>query len=147
MSDESGWQPRSRPSTQQPTIDGSGKGWWQLATRAKDNIRQLVMKEDGCRPVTMCNMLHSWVILFCSADYATITLQLCKKKCFMFHYHSIIYMGIVQLEVYPTNSPSKKQHHHGVLFAATAAWHKRIGSPHPRGPLQKRWSKLAVKRF
>ncbi len=34
-SGKSGWQPRSGQSTQQPTIDGSGKGWWRLVTRAR----------------------------------------------------------------------------------------------------------------
>jgi hypothetical protein len=121
-------------------------GSWQR--EQEDNIWQLVMREDDCRPVMMRDGLHSWVILFCSVDYATITLQLCKqKKRIMFYYHSIIYIGIVQFDVYPTNSPSNKQHHHGEPFAATAAWLKRIGSPHPRGPLQKGSSELAVKGF
>jgi hypothetical protein len=71
--------------------------------------------------------LHSWMILKCSVDYATITLQLCKqKKRFMFYYRNTIYVGIVQFHVYPTNSPSNKQHHHGEPFAATAAWLKQI---------------------
>ncbi len=92
--------------------------------------------------------LHSWVILLCSVDYTTITLQLCKqKKCFMFYYRNIVYVGIVWFDVYPTNSPSNKQHHHGEPFAATAAWLKQIGLPHPRGPLCKGLSEVAVKGF
>jgi hypothetical protein len=65
----------------------------------------------------------------------------------MFYYCNIIYMGIVQFDVYPTISPSNKEHHHGEPFAATAAWLKRIGLPHPRGPLWKGLSKVAVKGF
>ncbi len=91
--------------------------------------------------------LYSWTVLVYSVDYATITLQLCKKKHFMFYYRSIIYMGIVRFDVYPTNSPSNKQHHHGELFATTAAWLKRIGSPHPWGPLWKGSSEVVVKGF
>jgi hypothetical protein len=63
----------------------------------------------------------------------------------MFYYRSIIYMGIVQFGVYPTNSPSNKQHHHGEPFAAMVAWLKQIGSPHPRGPLRKGSSEAVVK--
>jgi hypothetical protein len=92
--------------------------------------------------------LHSWMILKCSVDYATITLQLCEqKKNFMFYYRNIIYVGIVRFDVYPTNSPSNKQHHHGEPFATTVAWLKQIGSPHPRGPLRKGSSEVAVKGF
>jgi hypothetical protein len=88
------------------------------------------------------------MILVYSVDYATITLQFWKqKKCFMFYYRNITYMGIVRFDVYPTNSPSNKQHHHDEPFAATAAWIKRIGSPHPRGPLQKGSSEVTVKGF
>jgi hypothetical protein len=65
----------------------------------------------------------------------------------MFYYCNIIYMGIEQFDIYPTNSPSNKQHHHGELFAPTAASVKQIGSPHPRGPLQKGSSEVAVKGF
>jgi hypothetical protein len=65
----------------------------------------------------------------------------------MFYYRNIIYVGIVQFDVYPTNSPSTKQHHHGDLFAATSEWLKQIGSPHPRGPLRKGLSEVVVKRF
>jgi hypothetical protein len=92
--------------------------------------------------------LHSWMILKCSVDYATITLQLCKqKKQFMFYYRDIIYVEIVPFDIYPTNSPSNKQHHHGEPFAAMAAWLKQIGSPHPWGPLRKGSSEVAVKGF
>ncbi len=70
-----------------------------------------------------------------------------NKKSFMFYYRNIIYVGIVRFDVYPTNSPSNKQHHNGELFAATAAWLKQIGSPHPWGPLWKGSSKVAVKGF
>ncbi len=38
------------------------------------------------RHIKMDDGLHSWVIFFCSVDYATITLQLCKQKnalCFI----------------------------------------------------------------
>jgi hypothetical protein len=56
-------------------------------------------------------------------------------------------MGIVQFDVYLTNSPSNKAHHHGQPFAATAAWLKRISSPHPQGLLWKGSSKVAVKGF
>ncbi len=91
--------------------------------------------------------LYSWTILVYSVDYAAITLQLCKKKRSMFYYHNIIYMGIVRFDVYPTNSPSNKHHHHGEPFAATAAWLKQIGSPHPRGPLRKGLSEVVVKGF
>ncbi len=35
LRDESGWQPQSRQSAQQPITDGSSKGWWRLATRAR----------------------------------------------------------------------------------------------------------------
>jgi hypothetical protein len=88
------------------------------------------------------------MILKCSVDYATITLQLRKqKKTFMFYYHNIIYVEIAQFDVYPTNSPSNKQHHYGEPFAATAAWLTRIGSPHPRGPLWKGSYVVAVKGF
>jgi hypothetical protein len=65
----------------------------------------------------------------------------------MFYYCNIIYVGIVKFDVYPTNSPSNKQHHHGEPFAATATWLKQIGSPHPRGPLWKGSSEVAVKGF
>jgi hypothetical protein len=65
----------------------------------------------------------------------------------MFYYHNIIYVGIVQFDIYPTNSPSNKQYHHGELFAAMAAWLKQIASPHPRGPLQKGSSEVVVKGF
>ncbi len=61
------------------------------------------------------------------------SITLYTKKCFMFYYHNIIYVGIVRFDVYPTNSPSNKQHHHGEPFAATAAWLKKIGSPPPPG--------------
>ncbi len=88
------------------------------------------------------------MILVYSVDYATITLQLCKqKKCFMFYYRNIIYMGIVQFDVFPTNSPSNKQHRHGEPFATTMTWLKRIGSPRPRGPLREGSSEVAVKGF
>jgi hypothetical protein len=65
----------------------------------------------------------------------------------MFYYCNIIYMGIVQFEVYPTNSPSNKQHYHGEPFATMVAWLKRIGSPRPRGPLRKGSSEIVVKGF
>jgi hypothetical protein len=65
----------------------------------------------------------------------------------MFYYRNIIYMGIVQFVVYPTNSPSNKQHHHGEQFATTAAWLKQIGSPHPQGPHWKGSSEVVVKGF
>jgi hypothetical protein len=88
------------------------------------------------------------MIVVYSVDYATITLQLCKqKKRFMFYYLNIIYVGIVRFDVYPTNSPSNKQHHHGEPFAATAAWLKQISSPHSRGPLWNGSSEVAVKGF
>jgi hypothetical protein len=92
--------------------------------------------------------LYSWTILVYSVDYATITLQLCEqKKRLMFYYRNIIYVGIVRFDVYPTNSPSNKQHHHGEPFAAMAAWLKRIGSSHPWGPLWKGSSEVMVKGF
>ncbi len=59
----------------------------------------------------------------------------------------MIYMGIVQFDLYPTNLASNKQHHHGEPFATTAAWLKQIDSPHPQGPLRKGLSKVAVKGF
>ncbi len=65
----------------------------------------------------------------------------------MFYYHNILYVGIVQFDVYPTNSPSNKQHHHGEPFATTAAWLKQIGSPHPWGPLWKGSSEVVMKGF
>ncbi len=86
------------------------------------------------------------MILVYSVDYATITPQLCKqKKCFMFYYRNIIYVGIVRFDIYPTNSPSNKQHHHGEPLAATAAWLKQNGSPHPQGPLWTGLSEVVVK--
>jgi hypothetical protein len=65
----------------------------------------------------------------------------------MFYYRNKNYVGVVQFDVYPTNSPSNKQHHHGEPFAATAAWLKQISSPHPRGPLWKGSSEVVVKGF
>jgi hypothetical protein len=65
----------------------------------------------------------------------------------MFYYGSIIYVGIERFDVYPTNSPSNKQHHHGEPFAAMVAWLKVIGSPHPRGFLWKGSFEVPVKGF
>jgi hypothetical protein len=56
-------------------------------------------------------------------------------------------MGIVRFDVYPTNSPSNKHHHHDEPFAATVAWLKQIGLPQPRGPLRKGSSEVVVKGF
>jgi hypothetical protein len=141
---------------------GCGAGVWVSVTWCVIHWDSLFCSFLSCRqqrffsfricvlssPWTAPDGLHSWVILLYSVDYATITLQLCKqKKRFMFYYRNMICMGIVRFDVYPTNSPSNKQHHHGEPFAATAAWLKRISSPHPRGPLRKGSSEVEVKGF
>jgi hypothetical protein len=86
-------------------------------------------------------------ITFLGDPFMLSRLRYKQKKCFMFYYRNIIYVGIVRFDVYPTNSQSNKQHHHGESFATMAAWLKRIGSPHPRGPLWKGLSEVAVKGF
>jgi hypothetical protein len=51
----------------------------------------------------------------------------------MFYYHNIIYVGIVQFDVYPTNSPSNKQHHQGEPFAVRRHGLSELAHPTPGG--------------
>ncbi len=52
ISNKSGWQQRSRQRMQQPTINGSGKGWWRLATRARG--QQLAIGDER-EPLLSCD--------------------------------------------------------------------------------------------
>ena len=65
----------------------------------------------------------------------------------MLRYHSLIHIGIVELDGPLPCQPSNKHHHHGVAFADAVAWRWRISPPHPREPLRKGLAEDGVRGF